>query len=116
MLQAMPFVDETTPYPTVTDFLTIFDEEMNSLYLLFLLLTGDHDKAEQCLVSAVEDCVEGIGVFMDWARSWTRGSVLKHALKIVKPAPEQSDFVSFIRLKRSAAPAETTPLTREGLG
>ena len=70
MLQPMHFVDESAnPYPTVTDFLRTFNEEMHSLYLLSFLLTADHDKAEQCLVSAMGECVEGIGVLMDWARS-----------------------------------------------
>ena len=110
MRQASQFVDETTPYPTVTDFFTIFDEEMHSLYMLLFLLTGDHHKAEQCLVSAVEDCVEGIGIFMDWTRSWTRGSVLKHAIKIIRPAPEQRNGVPLVSLKRSAAAADNVPV------
>jgi hypothetical protein len=110
MLQTMHFVEErATPYPTVTDFLRTFNEEMHSLYLLSLLLTADHDKAEQCLVSAMGDCMEGIGVVVDWARSWVRGAVLKHAIQMIKPAPEHTDCVSFITLKRSATPAENDP-------
>jgi hypothetical protein len=53
--------------------------------------------------------MEGIGVFMDWARSWTRGAVLKHAIQMIKPAPEHTDCVSFITLKRSATPTENNP-------
>jgi hypothetical protein len=109
MLQPMHFVEERTTYPTVTDFFRTFHEEMHSLYLLSFLLTADHDKAEQCLVSAVGECVEGIGVFMDWARSWTRGAVLKHAIKMIMPAPEHTDCASLISLKGSATPAENDP-------
>ena len=110
MLQPMHFVDErTTPYQTVTDFLRTFNEEMHSLYLLAFLLTADHDKAEQCLVSAMGECVEGIGVFMDWARSWTRGAVLKRAIQMIMPMPEHADSISLISLERSAAPAENNP-------
>jgi hypothetical protein len=105
MLQAMQFVNQRTPYPTVTDFLRTFHEEMHSLYLLLFLLTGDHDKAEHCLISAIGECVEGTGVFTDWERSWTRGSVLKHAIMIIEPAPEQKDCGSLIGLERLAAPA-----------
>jgi hypothetical protein len=66
MLQTLHFVDErATSYPTVTDFFKTFNEEMHSLYLLAFLLTADHDKAEQCLVSAMGECEEG-SVF-----SWT---------------------------------------------
>jgi len=110
MLQSMHFVEErATPYPTVTDFLRTFNEEMHSLYLLSFLLTAHHDKAEQCLVSAMGECVEGIGVFRDWARSWARGAAIKYAIHMIKPAPEHSDYVSFISLKRSATPAENNP-------
>src|ERR1700677_1737181 len=109
MLQPVHFVEERTPYPTVTDFFRTFDEEMHSLYLLSFLLTADHDKAEQCLVSAIGECVEGVGVFMDWARSWTRGAVLKHAVKMIMPAPEHADCAPLISLKGSAAPAEDNP-------
>jgi hypothetical protein len=110
MLQPMHFVEErVNPYPTVGDFLRTFNEEMHSLYLLSFLLTADHDKAEECLVSAMGECMDGIGVFMDWARSWTRGAVLKHAIQMIKPAPEHTDRVSFITLKRSATPAEDNP-------
>ena len=110
MLQPMHFVEERAiPYPTVADFLRTFNEEMHSLYLLSFLLTADHDKAEQCLVSAMGECVEGIGLFMDWARSWTRAAVLKHAIQMIKPAPEHTDYVSFFSLKKSATPPENNP-------
>jgi hypothetical protein len=109
MLQTMHFVEErATPYATVNDFLRTFNEEMHSLYLLSFLLTADHDKAEQCLVSAIGACVDGIGVFTDWARLWTRRSVLKHAIQMIKPAPEHTDQ-AFISLKRSAALVENNP-------
>jgi hypothetical protein len=110
MLQPMHFVNErATPYLTVTDFFNIFNEEMHSLYLLAFLLTADHDKAEECLVSAMGECVEGVGVFTDWARSWTRGAVLKRAIQMVMPAPEHADSVSLISLERSDTPAENNP-------
>jgi hypothetical protein len=110
MLQTLHFVDErATSYPTVTDFFKTFNEEMHSLYLLAFLLTADHDKAEQCLVSAIGECVEGIGLFMDWARSWARSAVLKRAIQMITPAPEHADYVSLISVERSATSAETNP-------
>jgi hypothetical protein len=110
MLQPTHFVEErATPYPTVADFLRAFNEEMHSLYLLSFLLTADHDKAEQCLVAAMGECVEGIGGYMDWARSWIRAAVLKHAIQMIKPAPERADYVSFISLKRLATPPGNNP-------
>jgi hypothetical protein len=110
MLQPMHFAKERpTPYTTVADFLRTFNEEMHSLYLFAFLLTADPDKAEQCLVSAMGECGEEIGVFMDWARSWTRAAVLKHAIQMIRPAPEHTDHVSFFSLKRSATPPESNP-------
>jgi hypothetical protein len=106
MLLQMHFADErATSYPTVTDFFRAFNEEMHSLYLLAFLLTADHDKAEQCLVSAMEECMEGIGVFMQW----TRGAVLKHAIQMIMPTPQYADGVSLMRLVRSGTPAENNP-------
>ena len=110
MLQPMHFVNErATPNLTVTDFFNIFNEEMHSLYLLAFLLTADHDRAEECLVSAMGECLEGVGVFTDWARSWTRGAVLKRAIQMIMPAPEHADKVAFISLERSATPVDNDP-------
>ena len=109
MLQTLHFVDERATYPTVTDFFKTFNEEMHRLYLLAFLLTADHDKAEQCLVSAMGECEEGIGVFMDWARSWARSAVLKRAIQMITPAPEHADYVSLISLERPATLAGTNP-------
>src|SRR6202161_977380 len=110
MLQPMQLIDErATRYASVTDFFGTFNKEMHSLYLLSFLLTADHDKAEQCLVSAMGECVEGIGVFMDGACSWTRAAVLKHAIQMIKPVPEHMGQGSFITLKRSATPPGNNP-------
>jgi hypothetical protein len=110
MLQSTHVVEErATPYPTVADYLRTFNEEMHSLYLLSFLLTADHDKAEQCLVSAMGECVEGIGAFMDRSHSWTRAVVLRNAIQMIKPVQEHTDCVTFFSLKRSAAPPENNP-------
>jgi hypothetical protein len=109
MLQSMQLVDErATPYATVADFFATFNEEMNSLYLLAFLLTADHEKAEQCLASAVGECVEWIGVFADWAHSWSRRAVLKRAIQMTMPVPEHADKVSIITLKGGQHRARTT--------
>src|ERR1700730_18454043 len=107
MLQPMQLVDErATRYATVTDVIATFNEEIHSLYLLAFLLTADHDKAEQCLVCAMGECVEWIGVFTDWAHSWSRRAVLKRAIQMIMPVPEHVDKVSTITLKGSATSGE----------
>jgi len=106
----MHFVDEeATSYATAADFLKTLEEETHGLYLLSFLLTADHDKARQCLISAIGECVEGIGVLMDWARLWTRRMVLKHAIQMIRPAPENADHVSFISLQGQATSAQNNP-------
>ena len=111
MLQRIRVVDESaTPDPTVTDFFRTFDEEMHSLYLLSFLLTADHDKAEQCLVSAMGECVDGVGAFMDGAFiDSARGCQMRDPDDL--PAPEHADYLSLIRLKRAAAAAKNDPFS-----
>jgi len=75
-------------YATRDDFRRIFDENMNSLYLLAFLLTADHGLAEQCFVSGLEDAVEGNLVFREWARSWARRAIIQNAVRRINPRPD----------------------------
>jgi len=95
MLEPMHIFDETATAKILT-------EEMHSLYLFSFLLAADNDIAEQCYVCGLGECVEGIGVFMDWARSWARRTILKHAIRMIMPAPEHTDKLSSINLKGAA--------------
>ena len=76
-----------TPYASIDDFRRVFDEDMNSLYLLSYLLTADREKAEQCFVSGLEDAVEGNPVFKEWARSWARRVIIINAVRAINPRP-----------------------------
>jgi len=86
------------PYASSADFRRIFDEDMNGLYLLSFLLTADHEKAEQCFVSGLEDAVDGNPVFKEWARSWARRAIIRNAVREISPRPTEgnsgSSFVS----------------------
>jgi hypothetical protein len=73
-------------YATDSDFCRIFKEDMQSLYLLSLLLTADPEKAEQCYISGLNDCSEGNKVFKEWAKSWARRVVIKNAIRAISPA------------------------------
>jgi hypothetical protein len=55
------------------------------LYLLSLLLTADHKKAEQCFVTGLDRCSEGRPVFNEWARSWTRRIIVQSAIRMISP-------------------------------
>jgi DNA-directed RNA polymerase specialized sigma24 family protein len=72
-------------YATARDFCRIFDQDLNSLYLLSLLLVGDHGKAEQCFVDALKNASSRRTVFRDWARSWARRAVLQSAQRMISP-------------------------------
>ena len=63
-------------YATVADFKRIFIEDVNQLYLLSLLLTGDHEKAEQCFVEGIGESAKGNHVFKEWERSWARRTIM----------------------------------------
>jgi hypothetical protein len=103
MLAQLQGIDErVTQYATVTDFCEIFTEEMHSLYLLSFLLTADQDKAEQCFIGGLGECVEGIGAFMEWSRLWARRAIIKQAILMMKPAPADTDHWSPVHAKGPA--------------
>jgi hypothetical protein len=111
MLEPMHVVDQrATPYATAADLFKTLTEEMHSLYLLSLLLTADNDKAEQCFVSAMGECLEEVGAFMEWTRSRARRAILKYAIQMIMPVPDHADGLSFIGLKPPAASAGNNPL------
>ena len=75
-------------YATTDDFRRIFDENMNSLYLLAFMLTVDHGRAEQCFVSSLEDAVGSNPVFKEWAHSWARRVIIQNAVRLINPRPD----------------------------
>jgi DNA-directed RNA polymerase specialized sigma24 family protein len=75
-------------YATSTDFARVFREDMGSLHLLSLLLTADHEKAEECFVSGLDDCIEGNNVFREWTRSWARRAIIQNAVRMLTPRRE----------------------------
>jgi DNA-directed RNA polymerase specialized sigma24 family protein len=83
-------VKSLTPYAVSGDFQRIFDEDLNGLYLLSFLLTANHEKAEQCFVSGLEDAVNGNRVFKEWARSWARRVIINNAVKLINPRPGEA--------------------------
>lgn len=84
-----------TPYATSADFCRIFREDMNRLYLLSFLLTGDQSMAEKCFVRGLEDAGKGNPVFREWARSWARRTVIQKAIEMVRPRPTDGSIGKF---------------------
>jgi DNA-directed RNA polymerase specialized sigma24 family protein len=77
-----------TPYATRADFCRVFEKNTNSLYLLCFLLTADHEAAEKCFVSGLEDSAKGSPVFAAWAESWARRTIIDSAIRMIRPRPE----------------------------
>lgn len=97
-------ITSPTPYASTGDFDRIFHEEKDNLYRLSFLLTADHEKAQQCFVSGLEDSVKGNPVFKEWARSWARRTIIQSAVRVINPRPtEEHDRVSFDSNRRTEA-------------
>lgn len=77
----------TNEYASVEDFHSVFTGAGNELYRLSFQLTGDHDKAEQCLIAGREECFKTTRVFKEWARSWAKRTVIQNAIRELKPRP-----------------------------
>jgi DNA-directed RNA polymerase specialized sigma24 family protein len=72
-------------YATDEDFRRMFDEDMNSLYQLSFLLTGDHQKGETCFVAGIERCANENRVFRQWARAWAKRVIVESAIRELQP-------------------------------
>ena len=75
----------TTNYAVTDDFCKIFAEETDRLYLLALLLTGDHARAQECFVAALHECLRAKTVFGEWAQSWARRTIVREAIDLIDP-------------------------------
>lgn len=100
---------EPSPYATRADFCRIFQRDVDNLYLLSLLLTGDHSVAEQCFVGGLHMSHEGNPVFKEWAESWARRTIIRNAIRMIRPRPREGSADSAARrttVGAVSAPAE----------
>jgi len=81
-------------YATREEFRKIFDEDMNGLYQLAFLLTGDHQKAEGCFVAGIDDCAKENRVFREWARAWAKRVIVGKAISELNPRRSYSNSSS----------------------
>ena len=72
-------------YATAEDFRELFAEDPNGFYMLSFLLTANHEKAKQCFVAGLDDCVDGNAVFQEWAGRWARRVIVRNAIRILAP-------------------------------
>lgn len=80
-----PENQKPSPYATRADFCQIFENDMNRLYRLSFLLTGDDVIAEQCFVGGLHIAQEGNPVFKEWAEAWARRAIILNAIRMIRP-------------------------------
>ena len=73
-----------------TGFCKVFDDHMDHLYTLSLLLTGNHQKAERCFVASLEDCLQESPEVREGAQIWAVRAVVKNAIRIVAPFMDET--------------------------
>ncbi len=94
-------------YAIRDDFLKIFNEDLNGLYQLSFLLTGDHQKGERCFVAGIEDCAKENRVFREWARAWAKRVIVEKAIRELNPRRHSNSSAPptvFSRNQRSSGP------------
>ena len=87
------------PYATAADFQQIFTEDVNSFYLLSLLLTGDPEKAEECFVEGIGESTKENRVFKEWARSWARRTIIQSAIRLIGPRERSETAIRTARCR-----------------
>ena len=93
-------------YAMRSDFCRIFEKDMNRLYLLSFLLTGDRSTAEQCFVGGLHIAQEGNQVFKEWAESWARRAIIQNAIQMIGPRKAADGTHSMLVARTSNAPTQ----------
>jgi DNA-directed RNA polymerase specialized sigma24 family protein len=108
--------NEVGRYATSQDIRHVFIDDMAELYRISFLLTGDRDRAEECFVAGLDDCVKGDKVFREWAHSWAKRKIIQQAIRRLQPHPEHAAFsahaTDFAESKSAALPIEHLEINR----
>lgn len=93
-------------YATYADFCNVFRDNVDRLYMLSLLLTGDEHMAEECFLAAFENCLDSKTVFKEWAQSWARRTMIQTAIRIAFSQTPPSKHYEFERIERAISGTE----------
>src|SRR6266436_5385498 len=91
-----PDGDGRQDHATHSDFCAIFLQQLERLYSLALILTGNELSAEKCFLAAFESCAEESHVFKESAESFSRRSVIKQAIRLTSPMPSKDPRPHFL--------------------
>lgn len=92
---------QSSQYATSEDFCQALADNLNQLYVLSFLMTGDHELAEGCFVAVLEEGVRSNHVFSEWAGFPAKRTIVQNAIRALQP-----------HLRSNASLADS--LTREG--
>ena len=103
----LPSVHE---YATPDDLQDLFASDMADLFRLAFLLTLDAEKAEQCLIQTMHECMASTSVIKWWLPVWIRNALIQNAIRVVtgslaRPLRQilQHETVSAIRKAQHSA-------------
>jgi len=82
-------LQEGNRHATTEDFCCCYSGNLEDLHQLAFLLTADLEKAEQCFVAGLEDCLNPNDVFRKWARSWAERTIIQNAIRTLQPHPDR---------------------------
>src|SRR4029077_9662839 len=68
----------------------LFVDEMSCLYQISFLLTGAHEKAEQCFVAGLEESMKKTLVFKQWAQAWAKRMIVVNAIRMIAPRADHA--------------------------
>ena len=77
-------------FATADDFQKLFAAEIVDLFRLAFFLTADADKAEQCVILTIHECLATVDVFKAWLPVWTRNALIRNGIRIVNGIPARS--------------------------
>jgi DNA-directed RNA polymerase specialized sigma24 family protein len=81
-------------YAKCEDFRGVFLANLDSLYQLCFLLTSDPDRAEQCLIAGLDECVRSRQVFREWALPWAKRTLIRNASRALQPRAKRTESFS----------------------
>ncbi len=84
---------------TADDLHSIFAKEIAGLFRLALLLTGDAEEAETCLILAMRDCFKSRTAPKEQAHIWARRVLVRKAIQLILGAKD----TSFGEIRRGSA-------------
>lgn len=70
-------------YATEDDVQKFFVAAMNDLFCLAFLLTANADRAEDCIVRSIRECMKNTCILRENLLAWIRNSVIRNGIAIV---------------------------------